>query len=88
MIQYLATLAQILFLSGTLDQARKCRRDGNADGLSHGLIWQLIAGFAVMVVYTIEVLDGNAILLLGYVGQLSLFGIIVKYKYWPRDKDE
>ncbi len=86
MIESLATIAQFLFLFGTISQVRKCVRDGHADGLSHGLIWQLIVGFFVMIIYTVEALNANPILLLGYVGQLLLFSIIVKYKYRPRQR--
>ncbi len=86
MIESLATIAQFLFLFGTISQARKCAKDGHADGLSHGLIWQLMVGFVIMTVYTIEVLNANPILLIGYIGQLLLFSIIVKYKYRPRQR--
>ena len=83
-IQALAFLAQFLFISATAAQTLKCVRDGHADGLSHGLIWQLLGAMTVMVFYTIFKLDSDLVLLSGYSIQIVLFLIIAKYKYLPR----
>lgn len=85
MIENLAYLASFLFVTATAAQAIKCWKDGNADGLSHILIWKLIVGFSIMTIYTVEVLNCDPVLMFAYTGQLSLFMIITKYKYFPRN---
>lgn len=82
-IQVLAFLAQFLFVSATAAQTWKCITDGNADGLSHGLIWQLLGAMSIMFVYTVVRLDSDPVLLSGYAAQICLFLIIAKYKYFP-----
>lgn len=82
----IAIFAQFLFVGATFVQCYKVYKDGNSDGLSHGLIWMLILGFIIMLWYTIVRLNSDVVLLLGYIGQLVGFTWIAKYKYFPRIK--
>lgn len=82
---YSASLfAQFLFVGATFVQCYKTYKDGNADGLSHGLIWMLLLGFVIMLCYTVVRLNSDAILLTGYIGQMLGFLFVAYYKYFPR----
>lgn len=84
MIEYLAFVAQFLFVGATIAQVIKAWQDGHADGISHFLIWMLFAGFGIMLYYTVYRLNSDPVLITGYVGQLIGFLIIARYKYFRR----
>jgi uncharacterized membrane protein YhaH (DUF805 family) len=83
---YLAYLAQALFVGATLSQLALTVRQGHSRGLSHALIWQLILGFSIMTGYTIIKYDADPVLLTGYLGQLIPFLAIAGYKYFPQNR--
>lgn len=88
MLEILGFLSQSLFVIATIFQTVKVYRDGHANGLSHALIWMLSIGFLIMIVYTVEYLHSDPIMLFGYIGQLLLFIYMAKMKYLPRNKSK
>lgn len=84
MIDVLAQFAQGLFIFATAAQAYKCYKEGHAKGISHLLLWSLMVGYLIMLVYVQMQIGGDWILFGGYLGQMLMFGIIGMYKYYPR----
>ena len=86
MLQAVAYFASFLFVAATLAQTIKTVKEGHADGLAHVLIWMLNLGFCIMIYYTIEKLNSDPVMLFAYIGQLTGFVIMTKYKYFPKRK--
>lgn len=86
MIDLLAQVAQGLFILATAAQAYKCYKEGHAKGISHILLWSLMTGYLIMLAYVQVKLGGDMILFAGYLGQMVLFVVIGKYKYFPRKR--
>lgn len=84
MIEALGSIATTLFLIATAFQTVKVMRDGHANGLSHVLIWMMLVGFSIMCLYVPLVIGWNDVLMVGYIGQLIMFLVMAKFKYFPR----
>jgi uncharacterized protein with PQ loop repeat len=84
-VEALGTVATTLFLLATAMQTAKVMRERHARGLSHGLIWMMLAGFTMMSIYVLMAIGWNTVLMTGYIGQLIMFGVITKFKYFPKN---
>lgn len=83
-IKVLGYVAQALFVSASIAQARKSWTEGHSEGVSHGLIWMLTIGFSLMMTYVVKTIGFDPVLMLGYMGQTLFVLVTAKYKYFPR----
>ena len=86
-VDFLGYIAQGLFIVASAAQARKSYIDGHSEGVSHGLIWMLTIGFGCMMIYVVQKIGFDPVLLSGYVGQALFCIIIGRYKYFPRKQN-
>lgn len=84
MIEVLGYMANFFFVSASVAQARKVYIEGHADGLSYGLLLQLIIGLSIMLVYVPMIVGIDYVLLFGYAGQLVCIVFMLYYKLRAR----
>lgn len=84
LIDSFGTIATILFISGTVFQAYKSYKDGHSESMSYGLLWSWFLGLFLMLTYVIFKIGFDPILIVNYLGQLTMVMIIKRYKYFPR----
>jgi uncharacterized membrane protein len=84
MTEYLGAIASFLFIKGSAMQAIKCFREGHARGISHGLIWPLLLGFAFMSAHVLNKVGWDLALMSSYVLQTTFILVTAKYKIWER----
>jgi len=81
---WLGYLATALFIIASLFQMIRSVKEGHSKGVSHGMIWLLITGFIIMCFYVPFHLGWDGVLMTAYIGQLLIWSVIGKYKYFPK----
>ena len=77
-------IGAICFALSGLPQAIKSWKDGHSKGIAVGTVWLWLIGEAATLVYTNHKYPHDYILLLNYLSNVILVGIIFRYKYWIR----
>ena len=77
----------LLTLSG-LPQAYQSWKDGHSRGMSAGTLWLWFIGVVCMLLYTLYFYPLDMVLIINYIGNILLVGVILKFKYLPRKKEE
>jgi len=81
---WVGVVASVLFIVATCFQACKSIHDGHSHGISHGMIWLLLSGFFLMLIYISDQIGWDPVLILSHAAQLILWSVIAKFKYYPR----
>lgn len=70
----------------SIPQAWKSYKDGRTEGIAHSFLWLWFLGEIGTLIYTILKLGWVGPLILNYVFNILLIGVIMRYLYFPRGK--
>ena len=88
MTQLFGSISVFMFIVASLFQAIKSLSDGHSKGISHVSIWALIVGYTGMIIYVVDNIGWDLLLMTSYFGQLACWLLIAKYKYFERNISE
>jgi uncharacterized protein with PQ loop repeat len=77
-------IGSICFALSGFPQAIKSWRDGHSKGIATATVWLWLIGEAGTLAYTYYNYPQDYILLLNYLSNVIMVGIIFRYKYWER----
>lgn len=80
-------IGAICFALSGLPQAIKSWRDGHSGGIATATVWLWLIGEGATLAYTYHKYPGDYILILNYLSNVILVGIVFKYKYWTRNNE-
>jgi uncharacterized protein with PQ loop repeat len=81
-------IGAICFALSGLPQAIKSWKDGHSRGIATATVWLWLVGEAATLAYTYHKYPDDYILILNYLSNVILVGIVFKYKYWARNINE
>ena len=84
MIEILAWSGSIAFALSAFPQSYKCYKDGNADGLSNGLLYLWSYGELVMLITMYPKMMEILPIYVNYILNFVALLIILRYKIWRR----
>lgn len=79
-------IGAICFALSGLPQAIKSYKDGHSKGIATATVWLWLVGEGATLLYTYYKYPNDYILLLNYLSNVILVGIVFKYKYWTRNQ--
>lgn len=72
-----------------IPQVTKCYKKGNAKGLSRAFLWLWVIGQSLTLVYLTIGFGMSVLPLIAYnIINLGMLGVILKFRYFPRDLPE
>jgi uncharacterized protein with PQ loop repeat len=83
----IGVLGAICFALSGLPQAIKSWKDGHSNGIATATVWLWLIGELFTLIYTYSKYPNDYILILNYLSNVILVGIVFKYKYWKRNKE-
>lgn len=86
MIELIGWAAVVLLALSPMPQVLKSHLDGHSDGISQGLLWFWFVGEVFMLLYIVLDIGTKWLLILNCLINLLFCSIIIKYKYWPRER--
>lgn len=84
MIEFIGTLGLICLALSGIPQMIKSIMEGHSNGMADGTIWFWIIGEISMLIYAKVKYTKDYILILNYLANVIIVGIICWYKYFPR----
>lgn len=87
MLEAIGYIGGLLLAGCAIPQVYESYKKGNAEGVSSGLLWMWWIGEYFMLAYFLIKHGWDGPVLLNYVFNIILVGIIMKYKYFPRQSN-
>lgn len=84
MIEFIGIIGAICFSICAAPQALVCYKQGHAQGLNKLTLWLWFVGEVSTIVYVLETIGWDSILMSNYIINLLFLIIIIKFAYWER----
>lgn len=85
-IEIVGWIATIFFAISAAPQAIKSIIDGHSNGISLLTLLLWFFGEGLMLWYALVKYPSDLILIINYIGNIILLSIIIKYRFYPREK--